>query len=92
MDTIVVASTSVANVSVQVSSIPMLNGTNFKVWRDTVEIVLSCMDLDIALRQDKPIAIEENGNDAKIEKWERSNRMSVMIMKCYILETFRDYY
>jgi len=48
------------------------------------------MDLDIALRQDKPIATEKNANKAKIEKWERSNRMSVMIMKCSIPEAFRD--
>lgn len=41
--------TSAANV-VQVNSIPMLNGTNFKVWKDAVEIVLGCMDLELALR------------------------------------------
>jgi len=38
MDTIVVAST--ANVYVQVSNIPMLNGTNFKVWKDTSKLSL----------------------------------------------------
>jgi len=48
------------------------------------------MDLDIAIRQDKLIATEENANEAKIEKWERSNRMSVMIMKRSIPEAFRD--
>jgi len=48
------------------------------------------MDLDIAIRQDKPIATEENSNEAKIEKLERSNRMSVMIMKRSIPEAFRD--
>ena len=80
---------SATNVSAQVSNIPMLNGTNFKVWKDTVEIVLGCMDLDIALREDKPIATTENANEAKIEKWERSNRMSVMIMKRSIPETCR---
>jgi len=31
MDTVVVASASTANVPAQVSIIPMLNGTNFKV-------------------------------------------------------------
>jgi len=56
----------------------MLNCTNFKVWKDTIEIVLGY------------IAAEENANEAKIEKWERSNRMSVMIIKRYILEAFRD--
>jgi len=66
MDTIVVALTT--NVSAQVSSIPILNGTNFKVWKDTVDIVLGCIDLDVTLRWDKPIVIEGNDNKAKIEK------------------------
>jgi len=56
----------------------------------TPEIVLGCLDLDIALCQDKSIATEENANEAKIEKWEQSNRMSVMIMKHFILKAFRD--
>ena len=69
------------NVYAQISSIPMLNGSNVKVWKDTVEIVLDCMDLDIALREEKPTSTPENLNEVKIEKWERSNRMSIMIMK-----------
>ena len=77
------------NVSAQISSIPMLNGSNFKVWKDIVEIVLGCMDLDIALREEKLTSIPENLNEVKIEKWERSNRMSIMIMKRSIPEAFR---
>ncbi|XP_057755600.1 uncharacterized protein LOC130974762 [Arachis stenosperma] len=77
------------NVSAQISSIPMLNGSNFKVWKDTVEIVLGCMDLDIALREEKPTSTPENLNEVKIEKWERSNRMSIMIMKHSIHKVFR---
>ena len=77
------------NVSAQISSIPMLNGSNFKVWKDTVEIVPGCMDLDIALREEKLTSTPENLNEVKIEKWERSNRMSIMIMKRSILEAFR---
>ena len=61
------------NVSAQISSISMLNSSNFKVWKDTVEIVLGCMDLDIALREEKPTFTPENLNEVKIEKWERSN-------------------
>jgi len=61
---------------------------NFKVWKDILDIVLGCMDLDIALRQDKPIATEDNANEAKIEKWEQSNQKSVMIKKRSILEAF----
>jgi len=48
------------------------------------------MDMDIAPPQDKHIATEENANEAKIEKWERSNPMSVMIMNRSIPEVFRD--
>ncbi|KAL1330189.1 hypothetical protein AAHE18_12G092900 [Arachis hypogaea] len=80
---------SATNVSAQISSIPMLNGSNFKVWKDTVEIVLGCMDLDIALREEKPTSTPENLNKVKIEMWERSNRMSIMIIKRSISETFR---
>ena len=60
--------TLATNVSVQISSILMLNGSNFKVWKDTVEIVLDCMDLDIALREEKPTSTPENLNEVKIEK------------------------
>ena len=77
------------NISAQISSIPMLNGSNFKVWKDTVEIVLGCIDLDIALQEEKLTSTPKNLNEVKIEKWERSNRMSIMIMKRSILEAFR---
>jgi len=66
MDTVIVA--SVVNVSAQVRSILMLNGTKFKILKDTIEIVLNFMDLDITLRQDKSITIEENVNEVQIEK------------------------
>ena len=56
--------TSVANAT-QVNSIPMLNGTNFKVWKEAVEIVLGCMDLDLALRTERPISTPETSNEVK---------------------------
>ncbi|KAL8143523.1 hypothetical protein V2J09_016555 [Rumex salicifolius] len=67
----------------------MLNGSNFKVWKENVEIVLGCMDLDLALRTERPILVEDNSNEAKVERWDRSNRMSLMIMKRSIPEAFR---
>ena len=48
----------------------MLNGSNFKIWKESVEIDLSCMELDIALRMERPTSTSENLNDANIEKWE----------------------
>ncbi|XP_022895364.1 uncharacterized protein LOC111409558 [Olea europaea var. sylvestris] len=87
MDTVSVV--NAANVSAQVSNIPMLSGTNFKVWKEAVEIVLGCMDLDLALRSDRPASTPENPDEGKIEKWDCSDRMCLMIMKRSIPEAFR---
>lgn len=32
----------------------MLNGTNFKIWKEVVEIIFGCMDLDLALLAEQP--------------------------------------
>ena len=55
-------------------------------------IVLGCMDLDLALQEEQPAPLSENSsnNDKRnMERWDHSNRMSLMIMKRSILETFR---
>nr|KYP42935.1 hypothetical protein KK1_035642 [Cajanus cajan] len=67
----------------------MLNGTNFKAWKEAVEIILGCMDLDLALRAEKSTPNPENLDEDKVEKWERSNRMCLMIMKRSVPEVFR---
>ncbi|KAJ9536227.1 hypothetical protein OSB04_un000593 [Centaurea solstitialis] len=77
------------NVSAQLAGIPTLNGTNYAMWKESVEIVLGCMDLDHALRMERPNSTTENPNTDKIEKWDRSNRMCLMIMKRSIPSTFR---
>ena len=55
-------------------------------------IVLSCMDLDLALRKEKPAALTDESSDMDVknfEQWERYNRMSLMIIKHSIPETIR---
>ena len=69
----------------------MLNWSNFKIWKENVEIVLFRMELDLALRMEHPTSPLENLNEANIEKWERSNRLSLMLMKCSILEAFQGF-
>ena len=66
----------------------MLSGTNFKFWKETVEIVLGCMDLDLALKVERPSPTSDNPNEVKIEKWDRSNRICMMIMKRSIPKAF----
>ncbi|KAJ9564656.1 hypothetical protein OSB04_000622 [Centaurea solstitialis] len=85
----IVAFVNANNVSAQLAGIPTLNGTNYAIWKESVEIVLGCMDLDHALRMERPISTTENPNTDKIEKWDRSNRMCLMIMKHSIPSTFR---
>ena len=70
----------------------MLNDTNFKSWKENVLIVLGVMDLDLALRVDQPDPLTHESTsdqEKEMEKWERSNRMSLMIMKRAIPEAFR---
>ena len=81
-----------ASINAKINSIPMLNGTNFKYWKENVMIVLGCMDLDLALRTKQSPTFESDSlaEDKKAyEKLERSNRLSLMIIRCTIPETFR---
>ena len=83
---------STSSIFANVNNIPMLNGTNFKKWKEHVIIVLGCMDLDYALREDRPAdltSVNTAEQRVAMEKWERSNRMSLMIMKHLISEAIR---
>ncbi|KAK4716544.1 hypothetical protein R3W88_014882 [Solanum pinnatisectum] len=74
------------------NNIPMLNGTNFKKWKEHIVVVLGCMDLDYLLRFDPPANLNEtSSNEQKFayENWERSNHMRLMMMQHSILESFR---
>ncbi|KAK3014818.1 hypothetical protein RJ639_008294 [Escallonia herrerae] len=74
------------------SSIESLSGTNFRKWKEQISIILGVMDLDYALRVDAPAALTAESSTeqkAAYEKWERSNRISLMIMKGSITTAIR---
>ncbi|KAL5861220.1 hypothetical protein ACOSQ3_002530 [Xanthoceras sorbifolium] len=86
------ANISAATISANLNSIPMLNGTNFKNWKENVLIVLGCIDIDLALRIEQPPSLTDESSTEErknFEKWDRSNRMSLMIMKRGIPEAFK---
>ncbi|XP_034674484.1 uncharacterized protein LOC117905706 [Vitis riparia] len=83
---------STSSISANVNNIPVLNGTNFKKWKEHVIIVIGCMDLDYALRDDRPVDLTSASTaeqKATMEKWEQYNRMSLMIMKHSIPEAIK---
>ncbi|KAL2498095.1 hypothetical protein Adt_23645 [Abeliophyllum distichum] len=89
---VTLCNSTASTISVNINSIPMLNGSNFKDWKENVLIVLSCMDLDLAIRIEKPASLTDASSPddrRNFEKWERSNRMSLMIIKHGIPEAFR---
>ena len=64
---------STSSIYVNVNNIPVLNGTNFKKWKEHVIIVLECMDLDYALRENRPPNLTSASTAEQrftIEKWE----------------------
>ncbi|GJU71726.1 putative zinc finger, CCHC-type containing protein [Tanacetum coccineum] len=69
-----------------------LTGTNFSTRRDQVKLTLGVMDLDHALCIDQPAALtatSTSGQKCAYEQWERSNRMSLMIIKNFISVSIR---
>ncbi|XP_042466099.1 uncharacterized protein LOC122048620 [Zingiber officinale] len=83
---------NVAIIFANLSSVSILNGTNFKDRKESILIVLGCMDLDLALKTEQPTApIDTSSSEqrAKNEKCDRSNRISLMIIKRGIPEAFR---
>ncbi|RVX19364.1 Retrovirus-related Pol polyprotein from transposon TNT 1-94 [Vitis vinifera] len=84
---------STSSIFANVNNIHVLNSTNFKKWKEHVVIVLGCMDLDYALRENRPLDLTSASTveqRSTMEKWERSNCMSLMIMKHSIPEAIRS--
>ncbi|XP_019245167.1 PREDICTED: uncharacterized protein LOC109225031 [Nicotiana attenuata] len=72
--------------------IPMLSGDNYAEWKEKVLLTFGCSDLDLVLRGEEPHILTESSMPvAKInyERWERSNRLSLMLMKAHISQSIR---
>ena len=66
--------------------VPELSGSNYKTWKEGILLYLGWMDIDYAIRKDKPQTNETSTKEEKVlqEQWERSNRLSVMFIKTSI--------
>ena len=64
---------TVASISINLSSIPILNGTNFKDWKDNILIVLGYMDLYLALRIEQPHSLTTKSSSNAWRHFEKLN-------------------
>ncbi|KAL5804535.1 hypothetical protein ACOSQ3_031335 [Xanthoceras sorbifolium] len=72
--------------------IPELKGDNYKIWKEIFLFHLGWMDIDYAIRKDEPPVITDTSSAANIalyEKWEQSNRLSVIFIKTKISDGIR---
>ncbi|KAL0455815.1 UNVERIFIED_CONTAM: Retrovirus-related Pol polyprotein from transposon TNT 1-94 [Sesamum latifolium] len=69
-----------------------LRGDNYKVWKERILLHLGWMDIDYAIRKTEPALITETSQPDEVdlyEKWERSNRLTVMFIKITISASIR---
>ena len=75
------------------SSIKTLNGTNFEEWNEKLRVVLAIMRLDLVLEVNKPDAITSQsfaGAKAYFNKWAKSNKLFMMIMRLSMDKTSKN--
>ena len=83
-----------ANIFYFKCDIPELRGDNYKVWKERVLLHLGWMDIDYAIRKEKPDPITKTNTVEAVclyDKWERSNRLSIMFIKIKISTGIRGY-
>ncbi|XP_059281612.1 uncharacterized protein LOC132035372 [Lycium ferocissimum] len=74
------------------AQIPMLSGDNFTEWKEKVLLTLGCLDLDLAIHVEEPPKLAESSTPnakAYYERWERSNRLNLILIKAHISQSIR---
>ncbi|CAN6688327.1 unnamed protein product [Malus baccata var. baccata] len=70
--------------SMNLNTVKPFTGINYKKWKQDLEIVLGVMDWDLTLRTEEPPMSTDGSTSSqrsKYEKWQKSNRISLMIIK-----------
>ncbi|XP_021803615.1 uncharacterized protein LOC110747834, partial [Prunus avium] len=66
------------------NSIETLIGSNYKKWKEDLEIALGLLDYEMALEEDAPVVPAANASAEvknKYAKWIKANKMAILIMK-----------
>ncbi|XP_057975314.1 uncharacterized protein LOC131162727 [Malania oleifera] len=75
------------------SSVLIFNETYFSDWDEQIQFHLGVLDLDLALRMDKPTTIIETSSSEQQDlskSWERSNILSIMFMRMCIANNIKS--
>ncbi|PHT31878.1 hypothetical protein CQW23_28215 [Capsicum baccatum] len=70
----------------------VLSGDNFTEWKEKVLLTLGCSDLDLKLHVEEtsnPTESSTPETKAFYERWERYNRLSLMLIKAHISQSIR---
>lgn len=80
------------NMAFGVNQIATLHGSNFKKWKQDLELCLGMADYDHILKENPPAALTETSSKSEksaFKSWHKNNRMSLMIMKRSMSEAVR---
>ncbi|KAJ4963760.1 hypothetical protein NE237_023699 [Protea cynaroides] len=72
--------------------LPILNGENYAEWLELLELTLGYKNLDLAINEEKPEDLtDESIPDQRdyYAKWQRSNNMSLRLIKANMSRTIR---
>ncbi|KAJ4963239.1 hypothetical protein NE237_023178 [Protea cynaroides] len=72
--------------------LPILNGENYAEWLELLELTLGCMNLDLAINEEKPKDLNDESTPDQRDyyaKWQRSNNMSLRLIKANMSRTIR---
>ncbi|XP_028963314.1 uncharacterized protein LOC126629474 [Malus sylvestris] len=86
------SSTATNSSSMHLNTVEPLTGVNYKKWKQDLEILLGVMDWDLALRTEEPFTPTDGSTSSqksKYEKWHKSNRISLLIIKRSMTDVVR---
>ncbi|CAL2265534.1 unnamed protein product [Prunus armeniaca] len=66
------------------TNILKLNGSNYKEWKQEIDILLGLLEYDVALREEKPADLTIESTEAEkshFANWEKTNRLSLLIIQ-----------
>ncbi|KAJ4958472.1 hypothetical protein NE237_025583 [Protea cynaroides] len=72
--------------------LPILNGENYAEWLELLELTLGCMNLDLVINEEKPEDLTDESTPDQRDyyaKWQRSNNMSLRLIKVNMSRTIR---